>query len=204
MSIINEALKKAAQDRGKEEEWLPKEFKPTPVKKIDFLAVRQDTEVKEILEKNKQVSSKPKKSFIFLTAALSGSLVLTLGAGAYWFILKKNTKEAGLQSPRIAEKNTPSNAKDFHTLSNLSKNASPNKVSPPPVILETRSENALASENIPRLELTGIMMEDRPQALVNGVFVKQGDEVNGVKILEIYSDHVVFQFGDKKFKKSLY
>ncbi|MBI1882934.1 MAG: general secretion pathway protein GspB [Chlamydiae bacterium] len=56
----------------------------------------------------------------------------------------------------------------------------------------------------PPITLNGIMMGEPPQALVNGRFVNEGDSVDGVKVVKIKSDHVVFKFEGKKFRRTIY
>jgi hypothetical protein len=45
------------------------------------------------------------------------------------------------------------------------------------------------------------MMENPPQALVNGRFLKVGDKLEGVKVVKITSDFVTFEYQGRKFKK---
>ena len=58
-------------------------------------------------------------------------------------------------------------------------------------------------KKVSEVELTGIMMENPPQALVNGRFVTVGDKIQGVVVLEIQLDHVTFEYRGRKFKRWL-
>jgi type II secretory pathway component PulC len=60
-----------------------------------------------------------------------------------------------------------------------------------------------AVKKMPMIELTGIMMENPPQALINGRFLKVGGKFGGVKVVKIVSDSVTFEYQGRKFKKLL-
>jgi hypothetical protein len=47
------------------------------------------------------------------------------------------------------------------------------------------------------------MMENPPQALINGRFIKVGEKFRGVKVVKIVSDSVTFEYQGRKFKKLL-
>ncbi|MBI1870802.1 MAG: general secretion pathway protein GspB [Chlamydiae bacterium] len=64
------------------------------------------------------------------------------------------------------------------------------------------SSTSHLKQKFPKIELTGIMMETPPQALVNGQFVGEGDRVaEGVTVLKIEADHVTLSRNGHPFKK---
>jgi type II secretory pathway component PulC len=66
-----------------------------------------------------------------------------------------------------------------------------------------KPKNKSLTKKTPRIELTGIMMENPPQALINGRFIKVGEKFRGVKVVKIVSDSVTFEYQGRKFKKLL-
>lgn len=56
----------------------------------------------------------------------------------------------------------------------------------------------------PEIVLSGVMMENPPTALVNGRIVKAGDTIEGVRIVAIHPDRVVFKYRRRKFIKWLF
>ncbi len=55
----------------------------------------------------------------------------------------------------------------------------------------------------PRLEVAGIMSGEKPLAIVNETIVKEGDILNGVKVLEIREEFVRFEHRGKIFIKRI-
>jgi hypothetical protein len=53
------------------------------------------------------------------------------------------------------------------------------------------------------LELTAILYVDEPVAMVDGVIVREGDTINGAKVVKIYKDKVEFEKNGKKFTKQM-
>ena len=55
-----------------------------------------------------------------------------------------------------------------------------------------------------QLKLTGILYSDDPSAIVNGEIVKEGDMINGAKVIKIYRDKVEFEEDGEKWTKRVY
>ena len=55
----------------------------------------------------------------------------------------------------------------------------------------------------PELKVMGIAGGKEPIALVDGIFVKEGEEVHGAQILKIGFDYVKFRYEDKVFIKEV-
>ncbi len=187
MSVISEALKKVAQERGKEQEWLPKEFKSTPLK--------TDFSKKEILEKKwmgekKQKNFLSKKKYYILFFVLG---LIALGTAVFRDLENRKYQISTADSKVFSLKPLTSSLSKEKTFSSFKERDSSGS-----------SKQVSDGGEFPLIELTGIMMENPPRALVNGQFVMVGDKVNGVKILKIYSDHVVFRFQKKNFKKFIF
>jgi len=53
------------------------------------------------------------------------------------------------------------------------------------------------------LKVTGITGGKEPVAIINEQSVKKGDEIDGLKIIEITEDYVKFQCGDKIITKGI-
>lgn len=73
--------------------------------------------------------------------------------------------------------------------------------------VETPRKAAAAPEResgpLPTLKISGIVWQDRPserKAVINGKIAREGDLVEGVKILEIYPDHILVSHRGKSFK----
>lgn len=55
----------------------------------------------------------------------------------------------------------------------------------------------------PTLKVSGIVTKKEPFAIVNGKVVKEGDEINGVKVIEILGNSVKFKYKDMTFRKKI-
>ena len=188
MSIINEALKKAAQERGNEKQWMPQKFKPTPIK-VDFS--RKELLEEELIEERKESFFSSKKKYYVLFFVL-GVVVLSLAVFRGWENKKYQLKTEDVNEITLKPL-APSFSKVEKTVLSFQNASSDNP-----------SGQVSNDNELPFIELTGIMMENPPRALVNGQFVMVGDKVSGVKILKIYPDHVVFRYRKKNFKKFIF
>jgi hypothetical protein len=59
----------------------------------------------------------------------------------------------------------------------------------------------------PVLKVSGIVWQEEPserKAMINGTVVREGDTVEGAKILEIYPSHVFVSFKGKSFKVTMF
>ena len=55
-----------------------------------------------------------------------------------------------------------------------------------------------------QVKLTGILYSDDPSAIVNGEIVKEGDTINGAKVVKIHRDKVEFEEDGEKWTKRVY
>lgn len=67
------------------------------------------------------------------------------------------------------------------------------------------SLNLSIARSQPALEVEGIFKDNKtkPYALVNGRIVKEGEEVDGVKVIEVKNDSVKFQYENKIIVKEV-
>ncbi len=83
------------------------------------------------------------------------------------------------------------------------------KKNPPAGELVSRGETAGNDETVaaPSLKVSGIVWQDLPadrKAVINGRVAKEGDTVEGVKVLEIYPTFVSVSFKGKSFKVKMF
>jgi type II secretory pathway component PulC len=55
-----------------------------------------------------------------------------------------------------------------------------------------------------QVKLTGILYSDNPSAIVDGEIVKEGDMINGAKVIKIHRDKVEFEKDGEKWTKRVY
>ncbi len=65
-------------------------------------------------------------------------------------------------------------------------------------------KNIILEPNPPQLKITGVMWDNKePMALINGKCLKQGDEIEGAKIVNIQQKEISVLFKEKKFTISV-
>ena len=55
-----------------------------------------------------------------------------------------------------------------------------------------------------QLKITGILYSDNPAVIVDGEIVKEGDMINGAKVIKIHRDKVEFEKDGEKWTKQAY
>jgi type II secretory pathway component PulC len=65
------------------------------------------------------------------------------------------------------------------------------------------TQKVQASVDAPPLKVTGITGGTQPIAIVNNEIVKEGDEINGAKVVKINKDTVTFEYDGKVIVKEL-
>jgi hypothetical protein len=208
MSIINEALKKASKTSEKNEAWVKTvlesfQTKPQTDKEND----KERMALASSHSKMKKSLGRKGSVFVFL-----GLLFICGSIGGYYFrdkitlavsqifnVFQKESQMA-VQSPSVSDKILPV----------LTDQNTQLQEAPSFMISEVKEQNfkknqttSKISKKIPSIELTGIMMENPPQALINGRFLTAGEKFKGIQIVRIFPDHVTFLYQGKKFKKWL-
>ena len=209
MSIINEALKKASKSSEKEQDWFKTVLEPFETKSIQK-AEKQDKISSLNLPKHPKRSTWSKVR-VFLAAFFLLILLCGLPFGYYFMNLNLGNAQkvqsiASIQKVAI-KPDQISFAVPFFALHAVKEKKEEKKETVAGSHTLSSSLEKPKSESIPkkmpRVELTGIMMENPPQALINGRFLKVGAKFKGVKIIQIVSNSVTFEYQGRKFKKWL-
>lgn len=217
MSIINEALKKAEQEKNKivtdepgytniaskiykpkpDQDKKPETFKEEPAKPL------------LLLEPLPPVAKKHNYLMWFLLAILISAAAMSISI----IVTKpneKNIKHIAKIAPSILE---PEKIQENLTIS------SPQPTPPPQPPLSTVSPSSLTTQAMgtitpiapesepakfpvspPSLILSGIVAGGNDSfAIIDGRIVKKGDIISGAKVREIYSDRVVLEFDGIEF-----
>lgn len=200
MSIINEALKKAAREKNKTVSEEPAysniasaAYKPKLEQKQKPDASKDEVGKSEFPLEPIPTETKKSNTLMWIlmgvlvsAAIMSISLIIT-------GINKKTVKP--LATPSIA---TPEKTKETPLPINL----------PPPLSTQTETTATSVSEapkvkipaSPPSLMLSGIVAGgDGSFAIIDGLVVKKGDTVSGAKVLGIYADKVVLEYDGAEF-----
>ena len=183
MSIIQDALKKVQK----------KEEKSTfpSVEKLDFDRAFGG----QIKLKNIEVPAQ-KTPKVYLLLLLISVLILALTIFVLIDIERQNTKK---YIPGYAKQEAPSKQEVVHK-------PLPPKESPAPAMISGYAPFSSTSvflkteaKNVPKFLLNGVMyLEGGPQAIVNNAVVKEGDVVEGARVVKINRNDVIMRFKDEE------
>jgi len=212
MSIINEALKKASKSSEKEQDWFKTVLEPFETESIQK-AEKQD-KIPSLNSSGKHLKKSIwSKVRFFLAAFFLLILLCGLPFGYYFMNLNLDNAQkaqsiASIQKETIKPDQIPF-AVPFFALHPVKEKQEEKKETVAgsdsltlPSSLE-KPESKSVTKKMPRIELTGIMMENPPQVLVNGHFLSVGDKLEGVKVIKITPDSVMFEYQGRKFRKQM-
>ncbi|NQT90811.1 MAG: hypothetical protein HQ558_06110 [Candidatus Omnitrophica bacterium] len=184
MSIINDALKKAREDRDKNLS------EPQDQQNLNGTEPKEDTQNKEAPKWSiaRSLGLHADKKILLRNIAF---VVIVGILASYWFATKKKpqTGEPVSQQPATAQP-TASAAKEPAKPAFSPPSATKQKEQPqaPPVTLDPAD-----------FTVTGIVYGDgAPMTIINGGVYEVGDEISGAKVLKAENDTVVLQKGNQR------
>ena len=189
MSIIHEAIKKAAQDSGKSDSLSEAVLSDRGIsgrpkskeRELSSIAPR----LKRTLMKREAVPS-PKSFYVALTL----SIFLLIGVGYFFktYILVDNS-ESMTDEPALSTSVMPPVVEVTPVMNHA--------VQP----LKPAGTRRKIPVRIPKIDVTGVMLENPPKALINGHIIEEGSKIDNVRVVNIHSDRIDFSYRGKRFSR---
>lgn len=181
MSIIQEALRKSQNSylKNKERQKISLSTQKAPIQKSGFRFKFGPLQKIRLLK-------------VSLLLIISGMIIISMFFLASFFSNSKFlTKEKNIARTVLPEDESPAAATDM-------------TLSEPPQ--QPKVDTTLPSQPAnPELVLNGIMYldENKPQAVINGYILEEGDTINGATVMLIDKDYVLMNSSDSKVKLRL-
>lgn len=187
MSIIHEALKKAAQESAQADS-LSNAVTSKGV--ISGLKKHQDKGLSSVAPRLKRTILRRQSSKMPLSFYVSLVLTILLLALAGYFVktyfLPVETESETVENIQSAAPVSVEEPANIQTRTEIKRDKPVRKKKP---------------IKIPKIEITGVMMENPPKALINGHIIQEGSSVDGVKVQKIHADHIKFSYRGKRFSR---
>ena len=188
MSIIQEALKKVQTDYIEKKPVARKEA----VRKVLRLAIttRDDGLAKVFRKDRKPVPKRVIIAWSITVLFISSIVMILIGAKLFFLYHRKNAEnEKALKASRLP-KETPA----LPVAARKGAEETAKNILPP----------AAEVVRLPNFELNGIMyIEERPQAIINGYILQEGDSLSGATVMLIDKDYVLLNVNDSNVRLKL-